>query len=257
MQGKLPSYARGVDKFAETELVSLGEKFVSLGMQQYDEAHWEISFAEYLRLNLTHKDASHDLGHFQRVWKAAQAINREEGFIADPLILLAAAYFHDLVSLPKNHAQRSESSRLSAEKTVQLLEGTFTEFPREKIEGVRHAILAHSYSAGIEPLTAEAKILQDADRLEALGAIGLARVFYTAGQLGQQLFDEKDPLASFREPDDQVYALDHFSVKLLKLPARMNTSTGRRLAEENAAYLTRFLEKINAEIGGDYAATQE
>lgn len=221
-------------------------------MQQYDELYWEKTFADYLRLNLTHKDASHDLGHFQRVWKAAQYINREEGMVADPLILLAGAYFHDLVSLPKNHPQRRESSRLSAERTVELLEGTFTGFPRDKIEGVRHAVHAHSFSAGIEPVTAEAMILQDADRLEALGAIGLARVFYTAGQLDQQLFDEADPLASSRELNDQVYALDHFSVKLLKLPALMNTSTGRRLATKNADYLTRFLRKIHAEIGGDY-----
>ncbi|HEX9509396.1 MAG TPA: phosphohydrolase [Puia sp.] len=223
-------------------------------MQPYDEVYWEKKFADYLRQNLTHKDGSHDLGHFQRVWRTAQAINVEEGLIADPLILLTAAYFHDLVSLPKNHPERSESSRLSAERTVELLEGTFANFPREKIEGVRHAIHAHSYSAGIEPTTTEAKILQDADRLESLGAIGLARVFYTAGQLGQKLFDETDPLASLRDPDDQVYALDHFSVKLLKLPARMNTSTGKRLAEENAAYLIRFMKKISAEIGGDYSA---
>jgi uncharacterized protein len=224
-------------------------------MQDHDEAYWEKSFVNYLRLNLDHKDGSHDLGHFQRVWKAAQYINREEGAIGDPLILLAAAYFHDLVSLPKNHPERSITSRLSAERTTQLMEETFTAFPREKIEGVRHAIHAHSFSARVEALTAEAKILQDADRLEALGAIGLARVFYTAGQLGQKLFDEADPLASFREPDDQVYALDHFSVKLLKLPARMNTATGRRLAEQNARYLIHFMKKINGEIGGDYAAT--
>ena len=221
-------------------------------MQSSDEIYWEKRFSEYLRVNLTHKDASHDLGHFQRVWKAASYINREEGLMADPLILLAGAYFHDLISLPKNHPERRDSSRLSAEKTAELLEETFTGFPREKIEGVRHAIHAHSFSAGVAPVTAEAKILQDADRLEALGAIGLARVFYTAGQLGQQLFDEADPLAAGRELNDQLYALDHFAVKLLKLPARMNTSTGRRLAEQNAGYLTRFLEKIKAEIGGDY-----
>ncbi len=227
---------------------------VCLGMQHHDAVYWEKIFVDYLRLNLDYKDGSHDLGHFQRVWKAAQYINREEGAIADPLILLAAAYFHDLVSLPKNHPERRLTSRLSAERTAQLLEATFTAFPREKIEGVRHAIHAHSFSANVDALTAEAKILQDADRLEALGAIGLARVFYTAGQLGQKLFDESDPLATFREPDDQVYALDHFKLKLLKLPARMNTATGRRLAEQNARYLLHFMKKINEEIGGDYAA---
>ena len=220
-------------------------------MQNHDAAYWEKKFVDYLRSNLDHKDSSHDLGHFQRVWRAAQYINKEEGLIADPLVLLTAAYFHDLVSLPKNHPERSASSRLSAERTVALLEETFVEFPREKIEGVRHAIHAHSFSAGVEPLTAAARILQDADRLEALGAIGLARVFYTAGQLGQKLFDEADPLASFRALDDQVYALDHFTVKLLKLPARMNTATGRRLADERAAYLSAFMERISLEINGE------
>ena len=196
------------------------------------------------------KDGSHDMGHFQRVWKTAQYINQQEGGLADPLILLASAYFHDLVSLPKNDPQRKDSSRLSAERTVELLIVDFPDFPGEKIEGVRHAIHAHSFSAGVKALTAEARILQDADRMEAVGAIGLARVFYTAGQLNQQLFEGRDPLAAARVPDDQQYALDHFQVKLLKLPALMNTSTGRRLAEANADYLRQFLQKINEEIRG-------
>jgi len=217
--------------------------------------HWERRFAGYFGTGPDKVDGSHDLGHFQRVWKAARAINWEEENPADPLILLAAAYFHDLVSLPKDHPGRSESSRLSAERTVELLRTTFGGdggFPPEKIEGVRHAIHAHSFSAGVKPLTVEAKILQDADRLEAMGAIGLARVFYTAGQLQSRLFDPEDPLAENREPDDRRFALDHFSVKLLKLPALMNTVTGRRLAENNAAYLVQFLQKIGSEIAGDY-----
>jgi uncharacterized protein len=227
-------------------------------------AYWERKFIGYLESGPARTDGSHDLGHFQRVWKTAWLINREEGEPADPLVLLAAAYFHDLVSFPKNHPQRSESSRMSAEQTAELLRGPLfaggpegkgeggAGFPVEKIEGVRHAIHAHSFSAGIEALTAEARILQDADRLEAVGAIGLARVFYTAGQLGQKLFDPADPLAEWREPDDRLYALDHFRVKLLKLPALMNTATGRRLAERNAAYLVQFMEKIRGEIAGDY-----
>jgi uncharacterized protein len=212
---------------------------------------WEQRFIAELASYGDWKDGSHDLWHFQRVWKTAQYINREEGGPADPLILLASAYFHDIVSLPKNHPRRRDSSLLSAERTVQVLAEHFPDFPREKIEGVRHAIHAHSFSAGVEPLTAEARILQDADRMEAIGAIGLARAFYTAGQLNQQLFDAKDPLAEGRAPNDQQYALDHFQVKLLKLPALMNTATGRRLAETNAGYLRAFLQKIRREIAGE------
>jgi uncharacterized protein len=199
-------------------------------------------------------DGAHDLQHFRRVWRAAAAINREEGGVADDLILLAAAYFHDIVSLPKNDPRRGESSRLSAEKAGRLLEEEFVGFPREKIAGVQHAILAHSFSAGIVPETAEAKILQDADRLEAVGAIGVARVFYIAGQLGAQLFDAEDPLAAGRELDDRRYALDHFAVKLLKLPAMMHTAAARRHGEQHAAWMRLFIEKLCHEIDGDYSS---
>ncbi len=197
-------------------------------------------------------DGAHDIGHFRRVWKAAAAINREEGGPGDELVLLAAAYFHDVVSLPKNDPRRGESSRLSAEKTARLLSEDFPGFPQDLIPGVGHAILTHSFSAGIVPETVEAKILQDADRLEAVGAIGVARVFYTAGQLGAQLFDADDPLAAGRELDDRRFALDHFAVKLLKLPGMMHTTAARRHAEKNAAWMRLFIEKLCAEIGGDY-----
>jgi uncharacterized protein len=199
-------------------------------------------------------DGAHDLGHFRRVWKAAAEINREEGGPADELILLAAAYFHDIVSLPKNDPRRGESSLLSAEEAGRLLAEVFSDFPAEKIGGVRHAIHAHSFSAGIVPETPEARILQDADRLEAMGAIGVARVFYVAGQLGGQLFDAEDPLAEARELDDRRFALDHFAVKLLKLPATMHTAAARRHGEQHAAWMRLFIQKLCSEIGGDYSS---
>ena len=221
-------------------------------MHDQDLAAWEQRFVDYLREHSDTKDGSHDLGHFQRVWKAARYIDWKEGNVADLLVLLTAAYFHDLVSVPKNSPQRSAASLLSAEKTAGLLTTVFADFPPEKIESVRHAIHAHSFSAQVTPETVEAKILQDADRMEALGAIGLARVFYTAGQLSQRLFDPNDPLALERAPDDRQYSLDHFQVKLFKLPALMNTVTGRRLADEKVEYLRQFLRVIEGEIAGRY-----
>jgi uncharacterized protein len=102
----------------------------------------------------------------------------------------------------------------------------------------------------VKPVTAEAKILQDADRMEAVGAIGLARVWYSAGQMQQAMFHLEDPLAERRPADDQRFALDHFQLKLLRLPAMMNTGTGRRMAEERAEYLREFLDRICVEIRG-------
>jgi len=213
---------------------------------------WEMRFADYIRKHGDLKDGSHDLGHFQRVWRAARRINQEEGGVADELVLLAAAYFHDWVSFPKNHPQRSESSRLSAERAVELLTEVFSDFPADKVEGVRHAIHAHSWSARVAAETAEAKILQDADRMESLGAIGAARTFYISGQLNQQLFDSEDPLALKRAPDDRRYALDHFQVKLLKLPATMNTVAGKRMAERNAEWLRAMAQKMDEEVRGEF-----
>jgi uncharacterized protein len=218
-------------------------------MENSNAEHWEDRFVEWYAMQGKSADGSHDLGHFQRVWRISREIDRGEGEPADPLILLASAYFDDLVSLPKNHPERKEASRLSAERAVQVL-GAWEDFPREKLAGVRHAIHAHSYSAQVIPMTVEAKILQDADRMEAMGAIGLARVWYCAGQMHQSLFHAEDPLAKRREPDDQHYALDHFQLKLLRLPALMNTVTGRAMAESKAQYLREFMDKICEEIRG-------
>lgn len=212
--------------------------------------YWEELFVDYWKAQEGIADGSHDLGHFQRVWKAARHIAREEGGSADLLVLLASAYFHDVVSMPKDSPRRSESSRLSAERAGELL--VSLGFPAGKIEGVRHAIHAHSFSAGVPALTEEAKILQDADRLEAVGAIGVARCFYTAGQMDARLFDAADPLAKGREPNDRVYALDHFQLKLFKLPGMMKTATGRRLAEENAEWMRGFVSRLCGEIEGDF-----
>jgi uncharacterized protein len=123
-------------------------------------------------------------------------------------------------------------------------------FPEDKLEAVRHAIAAHSFSAGIAPETREARILQDADRLEALGAIGLARVFYVAGRLGSRLFDAEDPMARHRSLDDRRFAVDHFRQKLLRLPEQMNTEAAVTVARERAAILERYLDDLAAELEG-------
>jgi len=213
---------------------------------------WQSEFSAYISQNLKTDDGSHDLGHFNRVWKTAQYINEREGNVADLLILLAAAYFHDFISFPKNDPRRSRSSLLCAERTAEILDTEFPDFPKEKIAGVKHAIHAHSFSAQVTPETMEAQILQDADRMEALGAIGLARTFYVSGSLHTQLFDAEDPLAEHRVIDDKQYALDHFEAKLLKLPALMNTATGKLLARERADYLADFRRRITQEIRGEF-----
>lgn len=190
-------------------------------------------------------DGAHDLGHLRRVWARARLIAMDEP--CDLQILLAACFFHDLVNLPKSHPERARASTLSAEAACHFLRTDG--FPEAKLSAVGHAIAAHSFSAGIAPMTAEARVLQDADRLEALGAIGIARMFHISGQMGGGLFDAADPMALHRPLDDRAFALDHIETKLLKIVETMQTAPGRAMAEERADWMLSFRTRLLAEIG--------
>lgn len=98
-------------------------------------------------------------------------------------------------------------------------------------------------------MTPEARVLQDADRLEALGAIGIARMFHVAGAMGGGLFDADDPMALHRARDDRAYALDHIETKLLKLVDTMQTAPGRAMANERADWMLSFRTRLLFEIG--------
>ncbi|MDQ1922471.1 HD domain-containing protein [Massilia pseudoviolaceinigra] len=180
---------------------------------------------------------AHDINHLHRVWRNAQALLASHPE-ADALAVMAACYLHDLVNLPKNHPERSMASRRSAELARRELAALG--FPAAKLDAVAHAIETHSFSAALPPHSIEAKLVQDADRLDALGAVGLARLFYIAGQMGSALAHPSDPLPGERELDDRAYALDHIEVKLAKLPAMMQTAAGRALGEARMAQLTTF-----------------
>ncbi|EPF2243857.1 phosphohydrolase [Citrobacter werkmanii] len=211
---------------------------------------WQAKFEAWLQDNHSGQDAAHDISHFRRVWTTSQKLSPDAS--VDWLVVLTACYFHDLVSLPKNHPDRHRSSVLAAQETRRMLMRDFPDFPQHCIPAVCHAIEAHSFSARIAPETIEAKIVQDADRLEALGAIGLARVFAVSGALGVALFDAEDPFARQRSLDDKQYALDHFQTKLLTLPLTMQTEQGRHLAQHNADFLLTYMAKLSAELKGEY-----
>lgn len=190
-------------------------------------------------------DGSHDTGHLARVWANARTIQAEEG--GDAELLAAAVLLHDCVHVEKSSPLRAQASRLAAERARGLLAGLGWEAAR--IEAAAHAIAAHSFSAGIAPETLEARILQDSDRLEALGAIGIARLFYTAGRMGSLFYDPADPRAEHRALDDRAFAIDHFRAKLLRLEGGFQTPTGRRLARERTRLVAEFLAAFEAEIG--------
>ncbi|MBP2167202.1 uncharacterized protein J2125_000394 [Erwinia toletana] len=210
---------------------------------------WQSRFEHWLHQSWPQDDKAHDVAHMKRVWQTAQRIMRDGE--ANPLVVLAACYFHDVVNLPKNHPDRHLASSQAAVETRRILQDEFPDFPASLIDAVAHAVHAHSFSAGVTPQTLEAKIVQDADRLESLGAIGLARVFYTSGALGRPLFDSSDPLGKQRELDDSRWTLDHFQKKLFTLPDTMQTAEGKRLAQHNAHFMVTFVAKLCAELQGE------
>ncbi|PKF48846.1 hypothetical protein AT251_23165 [Enterovibrio nigricans] len=121
-------------------------------------------------------------------------------------------------------------------------------YPAQYLESIHHAIMAHSFSANITPETVEAKIVQDADRLDALGAVGVARCILVSASLGRQLYSLDDPFCEERVPDDHAYTLDHFYTKLLGLPSTMQTSAAKREGEKRVVFMKMFIEQLNHEI---------
>ncbi|CAI1507002.1 putative hydrolase [Serratia ficaria] len=197
-----------------------------------------------LPLTLDSDDGSHDVAHLHRVWKNCRHISEREG--GDRRRLCAAVLLHDCVAVEKNSPQRHLASRMAAEKASLTLAQLSWE-PQD-IAAVAHAIEAHSFSAAIAPETLEAKILQDADRLDAIGMIGVARCFYIGGRMRSALYDAGDPLAQLRQYDDKRFTLDHFETKLFKLQEGFQTAAGRRLAQQRTERMRRFLGELLDEI---------
>ncbi|QKH37350.1 HD domain-containing protein [Achromobacter pestifer] len=186
-------------------------------------------------------DGAHDLSHLERVWKAANRMLAHHPE-ADAMTVMAASYLHDLVNLPKNHPDRARASTMAAGQAVRELQAIG--YPPTRLESVHHAIEAHSYSANIGPRTIEARIVQDADRLDALGPVGLARMFHVGGLLGRALAHPTDPMGAHRQLDDGVYTLDHIELKLARIAGTMQTEGGRVLAAARLDWIRRFRDEF-------------
>src|SRR6185295_12910517 len=135
---------------------------------------------------------------------------------------------------------------LSADRAKEIMEPLG--WAPARMAALAHAIEAHSFSAAIEPESLEARVLQDADRLDALGAIGLARCLMLGGELGRPLYVAADPFCERREPDDLTATVDHFYTKLLHLSERFQTVAGRAEADRRTDVLRRFLGELGHEL---------
>ena len=211
-------------------------------------AHWEPLFEYFLRETMG-SDAAHDLEHIRRVVANARALIQAEAD-ADAVVVLTAAWLHDCLVVPKSSPERSRASQMAADKAVAWLQEQ--NWPFGKLDEIAHAIAAHSYTAKIEPRTLEAKLVQDADRLDSLGAVGLARNLMLGAEMKRPFYAANDPFCDQREPDDERSALDHLFTKLFKLPALMQTATGRALAEQRAEWMKGYLAQLRMELDGSY-----
>ena len=210
-----------------------------------DWSEWDAHIRAFAVEAMRNGDPAHDGEHIGRVVANARILAEAEQ--ADLCVVLPAAWLHDCVVVPKNSPERSRASRLAGQRAISFLRSIA--YPEALLPAIQHAIEAHSFSAGIAPQSIEAGVVQDADRLDSLGAVGLARCLILSASLGRRLYDPADPFAAHRPLDDQVNTIDHFYVKLLKLPAQMQTAAGRRLAQQRAEYLVGFLEQLRGEVG--------
>lgn len=198
---------------------------------------------EYVKTRLEN-DAAHDFEHIMRVFKNAIMIARKEK--ADIRMITAAVLLHDIISYPKSDPRSKNSSLESAEESKKILKKH--DFSQDEIKIIADAIRDHSFSRRVVPQTLEGKILQDADRLDALGAIGIARTFAVGGAENRPFYNKDDPFCKKRSPDDKNWTLDHFYKKLLLLEKTMNTKTGRTIARKRIKIMKKFLDELKKEI---------
>ncbi|HXH30867.1 MAG TPA: HD domain-containing protein [Bacteriovoracaceae bacterium] len=189
-------------------------------------------------------DPAHDWPHIGRV--AATAKKIALSLKANLPCVLAAVYCHDLINLPKDHPERKNASTLSANEALPYL--VEAGFDQQEISLIQKGIIEHSFSKGLRPTCIEAAIVQDADRLDALGAIGVLRCAAVNAQMKSSFYDPQDPEASARPLDDKAFMLDHYFVKLFKLPELMNTDEARLIAEGRIVFMKQFISNLLSEV---------
>ncbi len=189
-------------------------------------------------------DTAHDFNHIMRVYKNAQKLCKKEK--ASKKLVLSAVLLHDIISYPKSDKRSKMSSLKSAEEAKKILKKL--DFTAEEIQIVSDAIRDHSFSRGKNPQTLEGKILQDADRLDAIGAIGIARAFAVGGSEKRPFYNNEDPFCKTRTPEDKIWTLDHFYKKLLKLESLMNTNSAKIEAKKRTKVLKTFLSELKKEL---------
>jgi len=188
----------------------------------------------------------HDKSHVERVYNLALRIAKEEG--ADLDVVKAAVLLHDIARAMEDEGTIADHATESAKMAKRILEEV--NFPREKTADVIHCIEAHRFKKGVEAESLEAKILQDADRLDIIGAIGIARVFMRGGWSNQPMHDPEVPPKEKYDGRSQT-PINHIYEKILKVKDTVNTKTARRITEERHRFVEQFIDRFLKEWKGE------
>ncbi len=212
-----------------------------------DQSTVLVQIQEKVQQRFVHcHDLAHSWDHVNRVYRLAEYIAKHEE--ADWFIVGMAVLMHDLghtVECKGNEHHVDLSAKLASELMLAY------QIPTKLQNAITHAILAHSFSRGLEPCTLEAGVVRDADRLDALGAVGIMRWGIVGGQrakTGRKAYQLDDPFAERHSLDDNLYMLDHFYTKLLKLEESMMTETGLRLARRRTSFMRQYLDEFKHEL---------
>lgn len=205
---------------------------------------WEKLFKSKIQETGAIDDPAHEILHFERVVKVAKHLcDKENGKFE---VVIPAAWLHDFVIVPKNDPRRSQASQLSAIEATKFLKSI--NYPSEYISEISHAIEGHSFSANLPTKTLDAIIVQDADRLDALGAIGIARCFATAGVLKRPFYSSSDPFCESRQPDDSIFTIDQFYKKLFLVAQSLQTEAGKIEGLRRLEVMKNYLSKLCLEL---------
>ena len=212
-------------------------------MSEAQLTQWEQVFKSHVQ-QIEAADAGHDISHIKRVVKSAKQFCEAEQ--ANMWVVLPAAWLHDCVQVAKDSPLRAKASELAADQAQQLL--TSWQYPEKHLAAIHHAIMAHSFSANIPCQSLEAKVVQDADRMDALGAIGICRTLLVGAGFGNPLTFHEDPFCYDRKPDDQAAIIDHFYSKLLQLKDSFKTQAAQQEASKRDTFMRQFLQQLEREV---------
>ena len=199
---------------------------------------------KYVERIYSKNDPAHDFEHIMRVYRNAEKICKTEK--ANKRLVLISVLLHDIIKTSKSKQNSKSSADLSASKSVKLLKKM--NMSMSEIDIVFEAISNHSFTKKKTSDSIEGRILQDADRLDAIGAIGICRAFCVSGVKNRPFYNTKNPFAKKRSLNDKKWALDHFFKKLLILEKQMNTKSAKIEAKKRTKILRKFLDNLKQEI---------